>query len=286
MPTEQVSTVNANGIEDLVAIIQTTYHAPGFKSHMWVEAFVEDFFAKGPEEIHKITHQQFAQRYTKREFLMDFPAGFLCEKLDSFLAANNKPTTGILYNYFPPTPYVKQLLRCADSLDSLGKNSQVTPKGLCKPKRDGIQKTVKVDSNLKVQMADHVTKARSIRRKRPSKLVRLQRKLKRQILLMEVLEWRFNHHKYLQSKIEDDAKKAKAKQAQIEVDLQAAQRDVNVQRTFSGRLRPNTNAPQQAPPQQATTIQQHFQNIQENQGNQGNQQTQANQGNQQGPNYQ
>ena len=61
---------------------------------------------------------------------------------------------------------------------------------LCTPQRDGITRTVRVDPALTNVVQNHITRSKHIRRKRPSMDVRLNRKLHKYELQLDVTRWR------------------------------------------------------------------------------------------------
>ena len=71
----------------------------------------ETFFQKTATEIFKLTHQEFSDKYRKRDFLMDYPAGYLVCKLDEYLRTNNMPLTQIEYGSWPTIKWLKEMIR-------------------------------------------------------------------------------------------------------------------------------------------------------------------------------
>ena len=84
---------------------------PDRESHVWTSTYVDNVLSSSAEDIFKMTHQEFTDRYRKRDFLMDFPAGYLVEKLDGYLRENNHPTTQIEYGNWPTIKWLKEMIR-------------------------------------------------------------------------------------------------------------------------------------------------------------------------------
>ena len=107
----QVTTANINGLKDCVEIIKNVYHMPDRDSHVYTSTYVDNILGNSATEIFKLTHQQFSDRYKKRDFLMDFPAGYLVEKLDDYLRQQNMPATQIEYGNWPTIKWLKEMIR-------------------------------------------------------------------------------------------------------------------------------------------------------------------------------
>ena len=109
--SQNVTTANINGVKDSVEIIKEIYHMPDRESHVWTSSYVEKVLSKPSTEIFKLTHAQFTEKYRKRDFFLDFPAGYLVGMLDKFLSENNKPTTQIEYGNWPTIRWIKEMIR-------------------------------------------------------------------------------------------------------------------------------------------------------------------------------
>ena len=109
--SQNVTTANINGVRDSVEIIKEIYHMPDRESHVWTSTYVDNILSYPATEIFKLKHEEFTEKYRKRDFLMDFPAGYLVEKLDNFLRANNCPPTQIEYGNWPAIRWLKEMIR-------------------------------------------------------------------------------------------------------------------------------------------------------------------------------
>lgn len=109
--SQDVTTANINGVKDSVEIIKEIYHMPDRESHVWTTTYVEKIQGWPSTEVFKMTHAEFAEKYRKRDFFLDFPAGYLVERLDRFLTGSGKPTTQIEYGSWPTIRWLKEMIR-------------------------------------------------------------------------------------------------------------------------------------------------------------------------------
>ena len=107
----QITTANINGVKDSIEIIKNVYYMPDRESHVYTATYVDNILGYPATEIFKLTHQQFSDQHKKRDFLMDYPAGYLVDKLDSYLRANNIPPTRIEYGNWPTIKWLKEMIR-------------------------------------------------------------------------------------------------------------------------------------------------------------------------------
>ena len=106
-----IRTANINNVKDSIEIIRHIYHMPDADSHVHTLNYVENVQGMPADEIFKLTHAEFADLYTRRDFMMDYPAGFLVEKLDEHLARTNRRPTRIEYGNWPTIKWLKEMIR-------------------------------------------------------------------------------------------------------------------------------------------------------------------------------
>jgi hypothetical protein len=167
--------VNVNCIKDIVEIIQRVYHVPNADSHMWTTTFAEKLLAGGPGEIFKMTKVDVDNHYRPREFLVDYSAGYLVEKLDEYLATQNQPQTLIERPHYPPIQFLKEALRVSDPSDSMGTFSPKNFQGLFKPAPTGPGRKLVVEAGLSEALKSHVSSSKRLSLKRFNKLERTKR---------------------------------------------------------------------------------------------------------------
>ena len=94
---------------------------------------------------------------------------------------------------------------------------------LCTPQRDGITRTVRVDPALTNVVQNHVTRSKHIRRKRASTDVRLNRKVHKYEVQIDVTTWRLRDAQKKVESITALGVKLNAKKRALETQLNANQ---------------------------------------------------------------